>query len=115
MASWPTELQQEPNVEGFSQRMKPNTIRSNMEYGPDKIRRRTKQDWYDVTITIWCDMAQMAVFDQFYRDNMTLTWDWLNFNVEPFTAATYRFVGVPNVSPMGPLYRVVTMTLEMES
>ena len=113
MASWPASLQQEPNIDGYSRTLKPNVIRSAMGYGPDKIRRRTTMDLYVVTIQVWLDYPQLATFDQFYKDNMSLPWDWLDFGVQPNVPAVYTFLASPTVAPIGPLNFSATMSLEM--
>lgn len=115
MATWPVTLQDVPNQAGFSQVLKPNVVRSSMGYGPDKIRRRSTADWYNVTMQLWLDYTQLATLDQFYKDNMALTWDWLDFTKNPTVAARYRFMGPPSVNPLGALHWVVTLSLEMES
>lgn len=115
MADWPTELQQEPNTAGFSMVVKPNAIRSAMAYGPDKIRKRTTADWYNVTIQLWCDYAQLAVLDQFYIDNVALTFNWLDFSKSPAVSAVYRFVNPPQVTPLNShSHWQVSLALEME-
>ena len=100
MATWPASLQQTPNTQGFNVSAKDNVIRSSMEYGPDKIRQRSKNVWYDVQIQIWCDYTQLNTFKQFWEDNQALTWDWLDFLSDPYAAANYRFVGQPTYVPL---------------
>lgn len=114
MADWPLTLQQVPNQAGFSQTLKPNLIRSSMGYGPDKLRRRSTAEWYSVSVQLWLTYDQLATLEQFYLDNMALTWGWLDFTKSPAVAATYRFMGPPSVAPLGFSHWVIGLSLEME-
>lgn len=115
MATWPVELQQEPNIAGYSRVLKDNAIRSGMSYGPIKIRRRTTMNLYTVTMQIWCDYPQSEIFDQFYEDNMSIPFDWLDFGFNPPVAATYVFLATPPRQPIGPLNFQFDLVLEMET
>lgn len=115
MATWPVSLPEYPNQQGFSRVMRENVIRSQMGYGPAKMRRRSTGNLYQVTMQLWLTQAQLETLDQFYDDNMTLTWDWVDFGRNPTVTARYRFLAPPSVTPLGAVHWQVGLTLEMDT
>lgn len=70
-------------------------LRTNMEAGAQKMRRRLTRDVQNVRGSIYLTDAQMTTLDDFYRITLkaTLPFDWTDF-VRNATA-TYRFTKAP--------------------
>lgn len=115
MANWPSTLPEYPNQQGYSRVMRPNVLRSQMGYGPAKMRRRTTGNLYQVTMSFWLDQAQLEILNQFYDDNMAITWTWVDFGFVPAVVARYRFLSPPSVTPLGANHWSVNLTLEMDT
>ena len=113
MATWPTDpgFPQIPLQSGFSQTRKPNTIRSTMGYGPDKLRKRTTVDIQMVTAAIELLEDELVILDDFYEVNQSIEWNWTNFlTMQP---AVYRFMAPPSYRAMGGQWYSITMNLEI--
>lgn len=100
--AWPSTLQDKVNESGFNYEYPDTTIRSSMDVGMDKARRRYTKGIAMVTVTIWVDRTQYATFDTFYGTSLNggvLTFNFTN----PITLATreYRFKGGPKVRHVG--------------
>lgn len=111
--SWPVALQDRLNTESFQIKKGPTTIRTDMDVGPQKVRRRfTKAvDEYTASITITND--QYPIFESFY--NTTLNGGVLAFEYNhPITQVPtdFKFKSDPVYSPMGGEYWMVTFALE---
>ena len=88
---WPTELPQVPLRNGYQKDQVDTVIRSDMGYGPAKLRRRTTSVIYQGQFQMHLDDSQKAVLDQFYEDNMSVPWTlaW------PAPDTEYRFTAPP--------------------
>ena len=112
-ATWPTDLPRYLLVAGFDRRFRKNKIRTQMEYGPVKQRRRGTSTPAPIKGAIQLTAAQVATLEAFHETTLvdgTLPFDW----VEPIrqTAVTYRFVGEPAVTG-GPVIFRATLDLEI--
>lgn len=77
--NWPTSLPQSPLVEGFADEKEDITIRIQMEYGFDKVRKRFSFPIGVMTFPILLTSTQVQTLDDFY--NTTLLAGQLTFNV----------------------------------
>ncbi|CAB4122388.1 hypothetical protein UFOVP32_16 [uncultured Caudovirales phage] len=113
-ASWPTSLPQYVLENGYSESLEDQTIETQMDTGPAKIRRRFTTTIRKFVIAVQLDPTQMAVFEDFYLTTLaggSLPFDW----VHPRTRAakTFRFrKPTPQVSMIGGFYSRVSMNLE---
>jgi len=87
--TWPTTL---PNLEigGFSIAGASNLLRSNMDAGPAKQRRRFTWGPRPVTGRVTLDDTQMTAFLTFYRNSLldgAVRFEW----TDPITGATAEF------------------------
>jgi len=99
--NWPAYLQDFLNA-AFSNDIGETVLRTEMDIGPAKLRRRFTHsiDTYGTEITIYQDT--MTLFKTFFNTD-------LNGGVTPFyfedptsgNLETFRFVGTPRISPNG--------------
>lgn len=118
MSSWPSQLPQRPLAAGFSQTPIDATLRSQMGYGPDKVRRRTTARIQLVQMSFVLTTAECSTLDGFYDSTLgggVLPFDWVNHmsTASPQAAATYRFTAPPTYSAMENNLWNVAMQLEM--
>lgn len=113
MASWPGTLPQYLLQDGFSETLPNNSIRSKMEIGPPKMRRRGTGAPRLIPGKQYMTAAQVEIFDVFYESTLksgSLRFDWIS----PRTQASkeLRFVAPPVYTPMGANY-IVSIKLEI--
>lgn len=99
---WPTSLQSTLNEDSFSVNIGETTIRTDMDIGPAKVRRRTTRpiDSYSCSINIF--QTDYLTMTQFY--NTTLNGGVTPFEfVDPITGllTVFRFLKAPSFSPLG--------------
>ena len=102
MATWPGTLPDDFLVDAFSETLPDNTIRSKVEYGPAKLRRRATAAVRPIEGQLYMTTAQVATHDTFFVTTLkygSLAFDWTH----PRTGSSksFRYVGVPNYSPSG--------------
>lgn len=111
--AWPVSLQQKVNQDSFTLNMGDTTIRSDMDIGPAKIRRRFTKSVDTFSVTIDLLFSDYSVLYNFYDIS-------LNGGVHPFELShpitgvltEFRFTGPPSFRPMGGGYFKVSMTWE---
>lgn len=115
MVAWPiAPFPQLPLQAGYSESPPDTVIRSPMDAGPAKLRRRTTAGVRRLACALRLTTAQVATFDSFYVTSLqggALPFDWVN----PRTGAaeSLRFVGPPAYgAPSGDLFPV-TFKLEV--
>lgn len=106
---WPGTLSQYPLKTGFVISPQKQTIRSEMDIGPAKQRRRTSANTVRYTCKLMLTDTEKATFDTFYNDttqggSLAFTWDYFSNDV--------RFVGQPSFSPIRPDLYQVTFYIE---
>lgn len=112
--AWPGSLPQKLETEGFSRGIGANTIRSNMEVGLDKIRKRYTKQIDPLSGTMKIDRTQYTALQTFYL--VTLNAGILPFEfTDPITNTTteYRFTSPPSFRSIGGNYFVVTLNWEV--
>lgn len=106
MPSWPNDLPALPLREGYSETFSNTTIRTNMDVGPAKIRRRISYGAAPLSVTLYLTDAEVASLESFY--GATLLDGALSFtNVHPRkgTTVTIRFTSPPMIESMGTQWR----------
>lgn len=108
MAIWPASLPQVLTVESYREQPPDVVLRTQMDAGPDKVRRRFTAGIRPVQGQIWCTKTQVATLDAFYVTTLlggSLPFDWQNSRT--LTAASLRFRKPPTYEPdHKDLYRV---------
>lgn len=94
-APWPLP-QYRPLLEGYSESPGVNVIRTDMDAGPAKMRRRYTAVPRPVTACVMVAKSEVATLRAFYTSTLksgTLPFDWLDFDGD---SCTYRFVVKPD-------------------
>lgn len=112
--NWPSSLQSILNADSFGVEKGETLIRTDMDIGPAKVRRRFTKPVDKYTCSINMYQSDYATFVQFF--DTTLNGGATTFNfVDPFsgTSAIFRFTKPPSISSIGSAgwYRV-TMNWE---
>jgi hypothetical protein len=103
MASWPGTLPDFVTVDGFQETMPSNVIRTGMDVGPPKLRRRATSAPRLINCTQIMTGSQITDLETFYITTLvggTQQFTWKN----PRTAGavtTMRFVDPPSYSSAG--------------
>lgn len=99
MPTWPPSLPQQPLVDGLQETLPDVALRTQMDAGADKVRRRHTAAVRPLTVAFLLDGAQSETLDAFYADNAALPFDWEH----PRTGAaiSLRFVGPPRFTAHG--------------
>jgi len=111
---WPASLPQQFEAEGYSENFADNQLRTRMDSGPEKVRRKYTAEARQITGQMFMTLAQVATLDTFYTITLvagTLPFDW----VHPRTAAAtaFRYVGPPTVNAVGGGEFRIRMTIEI--
>jgi len=110
--SWPPELPYGLLAEGFSKQPQTNVIRSQMDAGPAKARRRYTARTVAFSGRRVFDKAELEIFERFYHT--ALADGVLRFQFkDPVTLQTamFRFTSCYTVTALGGLFEVA-MELE---
>lgn len=107
MATWPTSLV--ITRDGYTETTPKRIVRSNMETGPDKIRRRSSAQVREISLKLFLTDAQLQTFDDFFDANDALAFDF----TDPRTgdAKRARFTDAPSYSLKDTMWDV-TVKLE---
>ena len=111
MPTWPGTLPTKPQKSGFSEKLPdPGIIRSTMDSGTTKVRRRATAGIGLITCTFELTTAQAATLETFWKTTLshgTLVYTWDH----PRTGATltdkWRFLDMPIFTPRGEGYIAV--------
>jgi len=114
MVTWPATLPQYLSTSGFQEKAEAQSIRSNMDAGPAKVRRRFTAKVIEIKGQIEIDSTQHATLETFYDTTLgggTLTFDWIH----PVSGATvsYRFKEPPTYSSAGPVLFTANLVMEI--
>lgn len=67
---WPEDLPQSPLLDGLQETLPDNLLRTKMEQGPPKLRRRSTDAPAKITAQFLLDTAQCAVLEGFYAGTL---------------------------------------------
>jgi len=112
---WPTELPQQLFVNGYSQSFAETTIKSDMDAGPAKVRRRFTAGIEPISGKMVMTAAQLTMLETFY--NTTLLGGSLRFSwTKPpahTAACEMRFTESPSWTAVEPEVYEVSLSLEI--
>jgi len=101
MIVWPASLPQEPLLQGFGEQVPNTVIRSQMEAGPSKVRRRFTAGVRNIDCQMRLTADQLETLDAFFMTTIAggaLSFDWKH--PRNGTAVTFRFIEPPSYSPV---------------
>ena len=101
-------------IAGFSYQQVPNTIRSEVEVGIAKVRRRYTKAITNITGSMVVDQLGVNTFQDFYDINLQSGVRRFIFQ-DPITKTDkeYRFISPPVIVPTGVDHWQIEMELEM--
>ena len=113
-AVWPTSLPEYLNQDSYAESPPDVTIRTQMDAGPTKTRRRFTTNSRFLTGTIQIDSAQRVTLDTFYVSTLAggaLSFEW----VHPVTRAVadFKFTAAPSYRAVSGLVFQATLPLEL--
>lgn len=113
-AVWPPSLPQRQLVDGYEETLPNIVVRTQMEAGAAKVRRRYTAAVTPVRCNVVLTAAQAETLRTFFVDTVAggaLPFDWVN----PLSnaAATYRFVEPPRWSALKPGLVMASLSLEI--
>lgn len=115
-SGWPITLPQLPFEAGSgpSYEPAPNVLRTDMEAGPAKVRRRFTAVPERVTFSLTLSEAELAILDSFVRITLrdALPFDWIDHRNG--ANATYTFMVRPSSEWYGGDYWAVNFQLEKQ-
>lgn len=114
MPAWPASLPQTPAWETNQETPPELALRTQMDAGPAKLRRRFTAGARDFSLQLRLVAAQVATLDNFFINTLaggTLPFDWLH----PRTSAAvqFRFKSPPGYSELGGTVYQVSLELEV--
>lgn len=112
--AWPVSLQDKVNEDSFSYEVGETVLRSDMDVGPQKLRRISTRPIDKMTVSINVTVDQWQDFMTFY--NTTTNGGTLRFEFNhPITQVLteFRFASVPRTSSLGGGNFMVVMDWEV--
>ena len=112
MAAWPGTLPDFFQVGGYKELGANNILRSDMDVGPAKVRRRTTSNVRPVVGNMWLTTAQYTALKTFFET--TQAYGALSFTMDDAhgVSKTWRFVRPPAYRTLGPENWQVQLNLE---
>lgn len=110
---WPDTLPEAPLLDGFHETPPATVIRTEMEQGPAKLRRRTTAGVGKMEMRYLLSKAEVAALESFYQE--TLGGGALSFAfTHPRTglSVTCRFTEPPQYATTNGSYFLIALTLE---
>ena len=101
MVAWPGSLPQSPLLEGFSEQGEEQSLRTTMDVGPDKLRKRASAVPTVVKFNMIMDETQRGTLENFY--DSTLNGGSLDFTfTDPLsnTQRQFRFIRRHTIRPI---------------
>ena len=114
MPQWPATLPPLNEISGFNERQPKNTLRTPMDAGPAKVRRRFTAGVRPLQGRMLMDADQIEILDSFYINDLAS--GSLKFDItHPRTgaAASARFVEEPDWTHLSGPYYTVALQLEI--
>ncbi|MGY3265796.1 hypothetical protein [Lysobacter sp. HA35] len=102
-SAWPSTLPQTPLMDGVSYVPWRNAVRTDMDAGVPKTRRRFTAVGDDVRLAILIDRTQCDTLDTFYQVTLktVLPFTWKHFRKAGYPTCDYRFKSPPQFTPAG--------------
>jgi hypothetical protein len=113
MVTWPLQLQQYLNGDSFTYTFGETVIRSEMDVGPRKVRRRSTKSIDSITGSIDMEFSDWDTLKDFYKTTTNGGSDYFIFK-DPIDESdlVVRFTSPPAVTRKGGVYFTVSINLE---
>jgi len=114
MPAWPTSLPDYPLIQGYQESRQSGVVRTQMDTGPPKARRRFDATITEFQIKLRLTTSQISTLESFFEvdlDYGALRFDWTHPRTD--NAVQFRFTGTYQVSVMANDLFEVTATLEL--
>ena len=113
MPAWPASLPQRPLIDGYRETPPDLVVRTVMDVGPAKVRRRATAGITRLQMVFRLTAGQLTTFRNWLRNDLqdrALSFTWLH----PVTGAAgnFRIVDPPQYEPAGPSWRI-SLVMEM--
>lgn len=109
MAAWPGSLPQNFIADGYTEQKESKVLRSSMDYGPDKIRKRSTYEPKKISGNMILSAAQKDVLDVFFDQNEALIFTWA---LGGASVKNYRFLKPPSFSTKSGSWWSVSLSIE---
>lgn len=102
-SAWPSTLPQTPVMDGVTYTPWQNAVRTEMDAGVPKMRRRFTAVGDDCRLAVLVDRTQADTLQAFYDVTLktVLPFTWKHFRKAGFPACDYRFKSPPTYAPAG--------------
>jgi len=110
--AWPVGLPQVFRSDAYSESLTANVLRTQMDAGPVKARRRFSAVNESIRGTMLMTRTQWTALRTFYYTTLgsALPFSWTHPST--YAATNFRFVSPPAMVPAGGVYVIVTLDLE---
>lgn len=111
---WPVELPQDVLVEGYDEKFSLQTIRTQVDAGPAKVRRRTSAGVRLLSCSLDLTRAQVDLLDQFYHATLqggALSFEWKHPRTQAMSLM--RLVDPPAMKPLSGMLWIAKLSLEI--
>lgn len=102
MAVWPEDII--ITRDGYKETPPDNVIRSKMDVGPDKLRKRSSSNVRNISINLILTNELLEIFDAFYLENAPVAFAFPNPRNEEIVQA--RFKSIPSYNLNQTLWNV---------
>lgn len=100
MPIWPANLPQRFLAAGYSETMPDNVLRTQMDQGPDKVRRKSTDGVWEFSGTMRMTGVQLESFLDFYRDTLKEVAKFNFPHPRKGTPIMVRFAKAPSYQPV---------------
>ena len=114
MAAWPSGLPQLSLLEGAFEAGQGVTVRSEVDVGPAKVRRRYTDEVVRFSVPLILTAAQVDILETFYSTTLDAIdpFDWTHPRTR--VAVSFAFVSRPSYSPIGAGFYQTSLELEQQ-
>lgn len=108
MPAYPGTLPQLVLQDGYGETARENSIRTSMEQGEAKVRKRYTAAIRKFSIVQFMTGAQVEIFDQFWENDLafgSLAFSWVHPRTQ-VAAPRCRIMKPPSYMPVGPNFKV---------
>jgi hypothetical protein len=102
MATWPSALPNDPLKQAYEETFQDQTLRTKMDAGPDKVRRRFTAGARYFRMPLRLTKDQVEIYLTFWETTLSagsLPFDWTHPRTKG--AAEFMFMGPPKISDAG--------------